>query len=184
MLPMVVIITNVREDGGVANISSEHGKSALEAFAYITDGTMTTDNCMAFFGGERLGVTTIGKATLGYNTDNHLAFLGHKHNSRYSSSVVTLITPLYLDFGYWWSIIIWMVLAFIIESIGLYCLNKLSILRFLLYAVLLKVCYESIMSNSIGDNLPMFELMILFLIFYKPLFSRFDKNESLSNTVD
>lgn len=54
-------------------------------------------------------------------------------------------------------------------------LSKLGIIRFPLFATLLKICYETVMSNSIGGNVPIYELIILFAFFYKPIFGRLEK---------
>lgn len=45
-------------------------------------------------------------------------------------------------------------------------LSKLAIIRFLIFATLLKICYESVMSNPINGNIPIYELIILFAFFY------------------
>lgn len=54
-------------------------------------------------------------------------------------------------------------------------LSKLAIIRFLIFATLLKICYESVMSNPINGNIPIYELIILLAFFYKPIFGRLEK---------
>lgn len=40
--------------------------------------------------------------------------------------------------------------------------------------VVLKMFYESVMASSIPDNIPNYELIILFAIFYNRIFGRLD----------
>ena len=54
-------------------------------------------------------------------------------------------------------------------------MSKLAIIRFLLFATLLEICYESVMSNPINGNIPIYELTTLFAFFYKPIFGRLEK---------
>lgn len=42
--------------------------------------------------------------------------------------------------------------------------------------VILKMFYESVMTPSIGANIPNYELIILFLLFYKLLFGKIQKS--------
>lgn len=55
-------------------------------------------------------------------------------------------------------------------------LSKLAIIRFLIFATLLKICYEAVMSNPIGGNIPAYELIILFALFCQPLFGRLERS--------
>lgn len=173
MAPMVVAITLVRGEGGVANLSQHEG-SFLDPFSYISDGTMTTDKCMEFYtGGSALspqgGSTTfLGSSEAEYN------FRAYKHTTNFSSSVYTLIVPLFLDFGYWGSLIAWAILACLIEVIALKGLSRMTLIRFVIYAMLLKMCYESVLANPFAQNIPFFELIILFAIFYKPIFGKLE----------
>lgn len=177
MAPLVVIITAVRGQGGIQNLSSENRISTLDALSYITDGTMTTDNCMRYFGMEDMDLE-YGKTTFLGKSDKFLQFQSYKHTTIFASSVISIILPLYVDFGYWGSLIAWIFMAFFMESLALRSLRYLTISRFLVYAMLLKICYESIMSNPIAGNIPMFELLILFALFYKSIFGKLEKRYS------
>lgn len=169
MMPLVVAISLARGEGGVSGITN-YGGSFFDPFSYISDGTMTTDKCMDFFkGGKRL-TPVLGTTTFIGTSEPEIDFRYYKHTSNFSSSVYTMIVPLFLDFGYWGSLIIWAFLAFIIESFALTALSKMTLIRFLIYAMLLKICYESILTNPFASNIPFFELIILLTIFYKPLF--------------
>lgn len=57
-------------------------------------------------------------------------------------------------------------------------LSKLAIIRFLIVATLLKICYESVLSNPINGNIPVYELIILFALFYKPIFGRLERSRT------
>lgn len=175
MVPLVVAITLVRGDGGVANLS-QHEASFLDSFSYISDGTMTTDKCMEFFSGGNQLNPAGGSTTFLGSSEPEYQFRAYKHTTNFSSSVYTLIVPLFLDFGYWGSIVMWAIWAFIIETIALKNLSKMNLLKFIIYAMLLKMCYESVMANPFAGNIPFFELIILFAIFYKPIFGKLERN--------
>lgn len=173
MMPLVVAITLARGEGGVANITKSQG-SFLDPFSYISDGTMVTDKCMEFFSGGSSLKPQGGSTTFLGTSEAQYAFQAYKHTTTYSSSVYTLIVPLFLDFGYWGSLIAWAILAFLIESIALKSLSKLTIMRFVIYAMLLKMCYESVLANPFSQNIPFFELIVLFALFYKQLFGKYE----------
>ena len=79
LIPMDSIISWVRNDGGVKNINVTDKSSALDTFAYISEGTMTTDNCMQYMGGEMLGYSSFGRTTLFQDTDNFDKFISYKN---------------------------------------------------------------------------------------------------------
>ena len=151
-------------------------ESAIEKFAYITEGVLATDYCMRQYPDGSFQHDN-GMATIKGYTNNYLQFRKSLNITRMSSTVICIILPLYLDFGYWGSLIVWFIIALFIESFSLRCLANLTIIRFLIFATLLKICYETVMSNSIGINIPIYELIILFAFFYKPIFGRLGKNK-------
>jgi hypothetical protein len=57
-------------------------------------------------------------------------------------------------------------------------LSKLTIIRFLIVATLLKICYESVLSNPINGNIPVYKLIILFALFYNSLFGRLERSRT------
>lgn len=173
MMPLVIAITLVRGEGGVANLSNQEG-SFLDPFSYISDGTMTTDKCMDFFSGGKYFEPAGGSTTFLGSSDLEYQFRAYKHNSNFGSSVYSLIIPLFLDFGYWGSIVVWALLAFVIEAMALKTLSKMTLLRFFIYALLLKMCYESVITNPFAGNIPFFELIVIFTILYKPLFGKLE----------
>lgn len=172
--PLVVAISLSRGDGGVNNISKYEG-TFLDSFTYICDGTMVTDKCMEFFSGGQTLKTANGYQTFVGMTNPAYEFRAYKHNTVFASSVYTIIYPLFLDFGYVGSLIAWMIIAFILEMIALKSLQKMTIIRFIIFAMLLKMCYESILTNPFASNLPFFELILLLAILYKPIFGRFER---------
>lgn len=169
MMPLVVVISLSRGEGGVKNVSKYEG-SFLDSFSYISDGTMVTDKCMEFYSGGKTLHTAKGMNTIFGNSKQADLFRSHKHTTVYASSVYTMIVPLFLDFGYWGSIIVWTFLSFLIEIIALNCLSKMTFIKFFMYAMLLKICYESVIANPFAGNMPFFELIVLLTIFYKPIF--------------
>jgi oligosaccharide repeat unit polymerase len=171
MVFFVVAISTSRMSGGMQNIGSEKQSSALDSFSYVAEGTMVTEHAFQFYANKPDDLQ-IGKETLFGNTQKSQAFIKYKHSTVYASSVFCIIYPLYIDFGYWGSIMVWSFLAFFIQALALSCLNRLTIMRFLIYVILLKVCYETIIANSIASNLPFYELLLLFAIFYRPIFGR------------
>lgn len=162
--------------------SVENGKyvgkeSAIEKFSYITEGMLATEYCMQHYPDGSFQHDN-GTATMRGHTNNYLQFRGDLNTTRMSSSVISIILPLYLDFGLWGSLIVWFIIALFIESFSLRCLAKLTMVRFFIFATLLKICYETVISNSIKDNIPVYLLIILFALFYKPLFGRFERSRT------
>jgi|GEM_PF-6694927 len=153
-------------------------ESFVEKFSYITEGMLLTEYAMQYYP-EGSFQHSNGVHTITGGSDIYFQFKGDDIIQRKMSSVViSIILPLYLDFGYWGSLILWLVFALFIESLSLRMLSKLTIIRFLIIAAFLKICYESVMSNPIHGNFPVFELLILFAIFYKPIFGRLERPTS------
>ena len=147
----------------------------MDSFTYICYGTMVTDKCMEYFSGGKTLEMTDGYQTFVGMTDSAYEFRSYKHNTVFASSVYTIIYPLFLDFGYVGSLIAWTIIAFILEVIALKSLQKMTIIRFLIFAMLLKMCYESILTNPFASNLQFFELILLLTILYKPIFGRLER---------
>lgn len=91
-----------------------------------------------------------------------------------SASVVCIYTRAYLDFGYWGTLVFLFIVAFLGEYISLRCLGNMTLINFFIVMVVLKMFYESVMASSIPDNIPNYELIILFAIFYNRIFGRLD----------
>jgi hypothetical protein len=180
-LAIVAIIGMSRELESGKYVGEE---SFLEKFSYITEGTLATEHLMQRYPDGSFQHDN-GMATIKGNTNNDLRFRRNLNMTRMSSIVISIILPLYLDFGFWGSLIVWFIIALFIESLSLRCLEKLTIIRFLIIVTLLKICYESVMSNPINGNIPVYELIIIFALFYKPLLGRFERseNESPSSTM-
>ena len=149
-------------------------ESSIEKFSYVTEGMLATDYCMQYYPDGSFQHDN-GMATMKGYTNNYLQFRGSLNKTRMSSSVICIILPLYLDFGFWGSIIVWFIFALFIESLSLRYLGKLTIMRFLIFCTFLKIFFESVISNSIGINIPIYELIILLALFYKPIFGRLER---------
>ncbi len=174
LISIVVIIGMSR---AIENEIYVGGESFVEKFAYITEGMLATEYIMQYYPDGSFQHSN-GVETIVSGTNNYLQFRGYLNETRMSSSVISLILPLYLDFGYWGSLIVWLIMAVLIESLSLRLLAKLTIIRFLIISILLKICYESVMSNSIHDNIPVYELILLFALFYRPIFGRLERSLS------
>lgn len=168
LLGLVVFIAMLR-GGGI----HEDKETTLEKFSYITEGMLATEYLMEYYPEDTYqldyGVNTIGSLSKQY-----LEFRGYLHNTKMSSIVVCIFTSLYLDFGYWRSIFIMFLLVFVAELVSLNSLSKLNLLNFCIYMLILKMLYESVMTPSISANIANMELVVLFAIFYKSLFGRFE----------
>lgn len=57
-------------------------------------------------------------------------------------------------------------------------LCKSTIMRFIIVATLLKICYKSVSSYLLNSNLPVYELIILIALFNKPLFGRLERSRT------
>jgi uncharacterized membrane protein len=117
----------------------------------------------------------LGTFTLGGQSPQMKPFFRQMQMTKMSSIVYSIITFLYLDFGYWGSIIVWFFLALFMEIGALKCLNRLTLFRFIVFSVLLKMAYESILGNSISGNIPVFQLLVILYIFYDALIGKYER---------
>ena len=146
----------------------------FEKFAYICEGTLATDYLMRFYP-EGTFEHEYGMFTLSSQSPQMKRFYGYLQTTKMSSTVYSFITFLYMDFGYWGSIIVWFFLVLFMEIGALKCLNRLTIFRFIVFSVLLKMAYESILGNSIGGNIPVFGLLVILYIFYDPFIGKYER---------
>lgn len=168
LLSLVGIIAMVRGIG-----IRQDKETTLEKFAYITEGMLATEYLMNYYPKGTFQLD-YGENTSGNLSQKYLKFRRHLRSTKMSSVVVCIFTPLYLDFGYWGSLIVLFILAFVLELFALKSLNKMGLINFFIYMIILKILYESVMAQSISENLPNYELILLFVIFYKRLFGRFE----------
>lgn len=167
LLSLVAAIAMAR----YATSSNESKESPLEKFSYVTEGMLCTEYLMKYYPPGTFQ-TDGGKNITGQLSRQYLQFRGHLQKTRLNSCVVCLYTREYLDFGYWGSLVYLFIFAFLSEFIALNCLRRMSLMNFLVFITVLKLCYESVMSDSIPSNIPVYELLILFAIFRKPIFDR------------
>lgn len=168
---LVAIIPMLRS-GGI----DKDKESALEKFAYITEGTLSTEQLMQVIPPASVQ-PEYGMASLGNISIQHKKYFLFLRGTKNSSGVKAFLVPLYLDFGYYGSAIALFFLAFLIEFLAIRCLSRLSVIRLCIFVVLLKMVYESVISPIIVTNFPYFELIVLFAIFYRPLFGNLETDD-------
>lgn len=161
---LVAIIPMLRA-GGI----DKDKESALEKFAYITEGILSTEQLMQVIPPSSVRPEN-GMASLGSISIQHKKYLLFLLGTKNSSGVKAFLVPLYLDFGYYGSVIALFFLAFLIEFLAIRCLNRLTLIRLCVLVLLLKMVYESVISPIIATNFPYFELIVLFAIFYRSFF--------------
>lgn len=167
----VAIIPMLRS-GGI----DKDKESALEKFAYITEGTLSTEQLMQVIPPASVQ-PEYGMASLGNISIQHKKYFLFLRGTKNSSGVKAFLVPLYLDFGYYGSAIALFFLAFLIEFLAIRCLSRLTVIRLCVFVVLLKMVYESVMAPIIAPNFPFFELIALFAIFYRPLFGNLETDD-------
>jgi oligosaccharide repeat unit polymerase len=167
---VIIGVIGIIRAGATRNADDER---LFEKFAYISEGTLATDYLMRFYPGGTFE-HEYGTFTLGRESSQMKPFFQQMEMTKMSSIVYSIITFLYLDFGYWGSIIVWFFLALFMEIGALKCLNRLTLFRFIVFSVLLKMAYESILGNSIGGNIPVFQLLVILYIFYDALIGKYE----------
>ncbi len=167
----LIVVIGMARAGGSRSADDER---FFEKFAYICEGTLATDYLMRFYP-EGTFEHEYGMFTLSSNSPQMTRFFGKMRATKMSSIVYSFITFLYIDFGYWGSIIVWFFLALFMEIGALKCLNRLTLFRFIVFSVLLKMAYESILGNSIGGNIPVFLLLVTLYIFYDVLIGKYER---------
>ena len=167
---VIIAVIGMARVGGNRSADDER---FFEKFAYICEGTLATDYLMRFYP-EGAFEYEYGMFTLTSQSPQMKPFFGEMQMTKMSSIVYSFITFLYMDFGYWGSIIVWFFLALFMENGALKCLNRLTIFRFIVFSVLLKMAYESILGNSIGGNIPVFGLVVILYIFYDALIGKYE----------
>lgn len=170
LLSLVGIIAMFRS-GGI----NESKENTLDKFAYITEGMLCTEYLMRYYPPKTFQLD-YGENTTGKLSKQYLSFRRHLNQTKMSSSVTCIYTRAYLDFGYWGSLIFLFFIAFWGEYISLSCLRNMSLINFFIYVVILKIFYESVIASAIPDNIPNYELVLLFALFYKRLFGCLETN--------
>lgn len=168
----VVAVIPMLRSGGIR----EDNESALEKFAYITEGALSTEQLMQVIPPESVQ-PEYGMASFGNISDQHKEYLSFLLGTKNSAGVKSFLVPLYLDFGYYGSVIALFFLAFLIEYFAIRCLNWLTVIRLCVFVMLLKMVYESVISPIIVTNFPQFELIIVFAIFYRSLFGSLEADD-------
>lgn len=173
---LLTIVALIGMSRAVENGKYVGRESFVEKFSYVTEGMLLTEKLMQYYPDGSFQHSN-GVHTITGRSEKYLQFKGDDRIRRKMSSVViSILVPLYLDFGYWGSLLVWFFIALFIESLFLRLLGKLTIIRFLIVATLLKICYESVMSNPIHGNIPLYQLIILIALFYKPIFGRLERS--------
>lgn len=172
-LTLVAIIAMARA-GNTVNHETE---SAFAKFTYISEGMLETEHYMRFDPPET-HVPDYGKHLFTGKSFDHLQYRGYLQMTYMSSIVISIMTPLYTSFGFYGSIFVWGAIAFILELIAIMCLRRLSIIRFFVFLTILKIMYETVIASPIPGNIPVYELIILFMVFYKPIFGNIEHEHS------
>lgn len=168
LFSLVGIIAMLRS--GSINESKEN---TFDKFAYVTEGMLCTEYLMRYYPPGTFKLDK-GENTAGTLSKQYLAFRRYLNHTKMSASVVCIYTRAYLDFGYWGTLVFLFIIAFLGEYISLRCLENMTLINFFIVMVVLKMFYESVMASSIPDNIPNYELIILFVIFYNRIFGRLD----------
>lgn len=171
LFSLVSVIAMMRSND--SNQSVVKQESAMAKFTYVAEGMLETEYYMRHTPPEVIEPDYGNFLFGGYSAD-YISYRKELVYSKLSSIVLSIITPLYVSFGYWGSIIVWGIIAFLFELVAILCLRKLTLMDFFIYLVILKIMYESVISNSIGNNIPVFELLILLAIFQKLIFGNLD----------
>lgn len=175
VLMILVGLIAMLRSGGV----SKDKENLIDKFAYITEGLLATEYIMDYYP-EGTFHLDLGKNSLaGSLTDQYLSFRGYLQQTKMSSVIICFFTRAYLDFGYWGTLVYIFLFAFLGESISIYCLKRITLIKFFIFIVILKMFYESVIASSISDNIPSIELIILFFIFYNILFGRLQNRRTL-----
>ena len=145
-------------------------ESAIAKFTYIYEGMLESEHYMKFYPPEEIS-PDYGEFLLTGRSEMYLQYRKYLLMTKMSSIVISAITSLYTGFGYVGSLVVWGILAFILEAISIKCLRRLTIIRFFVLLTILKIMYESIISNPIQGNYAVYELLILLALFYKPIFN-------------
>lgn len=167
--------------GLVALIAMSRGESdenAFDKFSYITEGMLATEYLMQYYPPGTYQME-YGTNTFIGMSEQYYTFRGFLKTTKMDSIVTCIFTPMYMDFGYWGSIAAIFIIALFAESLALHCLSKLTFINFCIYMLILKIFYESVIARSISDNIPNYELIIIFIIFYRFLFGKFDSRSPI-----
>lgn len=175
---LIPVIAMARYD----NKSAEGKEGAFAKFSYITEGTLATEVYMQYSEQKNLKEDN-GAALVGINSDSNRSFRAYLLTTRMGSTVLCVITPLYMGFGKAGSLVVWFIMAFLCELFSLICLRRLTIIKFFIFMTLLKFMYESILVGSLTLYYPIIELLILLKLFEKYIFKGVRSNIGNKLTV-
>lgn len=159
--------------------SDEGNESAFAKFSYITEGTLATEVYIQHAEHNNLPEDN-GATLLGIKSDTNRSFWAHLRTTRMGSTVLCILTPLYMGFGETGSLIVWFILAFLCELFSVICLNRLTIIKFFIFMTLLKFMYESVMVGSLSLYYPVIELIIILILFKKYIFQGIRNTPSIN----
>lgn len=168
VLVPIIAMSRVGETKVVPYDDGKRSESFFAKFTYITEGIVESEHYMQFNPPDKMKPDN-GSHFLTGKSDSYRKYKKYLLTTKMGSIVVSVISSLYTSFGYWGSIFMWGVMAFVLEVISIVMLRRLTIMRFLILIVVLKMMYETVIANPISANIPMFELLILIALFYKPL---------------
>lgn len=176
VISLVGLVGQLRDTNNTTTTASK--------YLYFTDGMRAADNAMRLFDKQNdygNGMNTFfgdaGKQTQKYR---YLV-----QGTKFQFTVYSLIHPIYLDFGYWGSLIFLFSLCFIIEMCGIWCLCKLTFVRLLIFFLCMKICYESVIFPSVSINIPFVELILILAILHRYIFASWIEStmKIIKNTI-
>ncbi len=155
-----------------ANFSSDLN-AYLSKYLYVTDGIMSLNWCMEAFG--RDFQLDYGTNSFGFEMGHNLLLYRKLYQYEVGAAVYSILLPLYLDFGYYGSLVVWFIIAFVFEKVAIKNLKNITMIKLLSVVVICKVEYESVIFNSFNNNYPFVELVFLLYVFRGNIFGLFYK---------
>lgn len=168
------LILSIAVIGEFRQAENNDDQKFYDKFSYVTEGVLCSEYCMKFYGGDRSEIKHNIVSTFQQGVSvPYKKFRRHLAQKTNMSSIInSIIVFLYIDFGYYESLFVWLLICFICESVAFGCLNKMTLNKFFCLVVVLKIFYESILDNSVVSNIPTIELVILFAILGPLLFGK------------
>ena len=163
LFSLVSFLAILRTEGEQSNSKASH------KYLYFTDGIRTTDFCIKKFEGN-LSYEYGKNSFFPKGGDNMKRFRKYMSGGPLGATVYSILVPLYLDFGMVLSLFVWCFIAFIIEWIALLMIHNITIINFVIYLLLTKIMYESVIFNCLSQNYYFIQLIVLLYIFRKRIF--------------
>lgn len=169
----LIVMVSVYQIIKIGDQLSSNIDTYLSKYLYVTDGIMSLNWCMEAFGQDLQ--LDYGTNSFGFEKGHNLIIYRNLYQDQVGAAVYSILLPLYLDFGYYGSLIVWFCIAFIFEKIAIWNLKNITIIKLLVVLVVSKIEYESVIFNSFNTNYPFVELVFLLYVFRHNIFGLFYK---------